>query len=238
MQFFRRLAPVKAFSFDLDDTFYDNHPYIVEAEKQLFAFMTTQWPQVAELGRPAWRRFRARSIVENPLYAHDMIALRKSVLDKMFSAIGLQGEDLRDAAQQSYDVFYFHRSNFVVNPEYVALLQELAAKYPVIAITNGNVDIARVGLKDCFHHVFHASTVLRSKPYRDMFDAASKACGVAPRNILHVGDNLEKDVGGAIKAGFQAAWYAENRPMNLNHEATQQLPHVALGALAELKQLV
>lgn len=238
MQFYRRTGPIKALSFDLDDTFYDNHPYIVEAEKQLFSFMTARWPEIADLGRPTWRRFRAQTIQENPLFGHDMIALRRSVLDKMFTAIGLSGEQKKDAVQQSYDVFYFHRSNFKVNPDYVSLLQALAQKVPVVAITNGNVDIDRVGLTDCFHQIFHASTTLRSKPFPDMFDAASETIDVAPENILHVGDNLEKDVGGAIHAGFQAAWYAENREMRLHQEKARQLPHVVLDDLTELRKLV
>ena len=46
MKFYRRLNPLKAMSFDLDDTLYNNHPFIVEAEKQLFHFVFSRWPQV------------------------------------------------------------------------------------------------------------------------------------------------------------------------------------------------
>ena len=238
MQYYRRLNSIQAMTFDLDDTFYANHPYIVAAEKQMFAFMVQHWPATESLGKPAWRQFRREVISETPACRHDMIALRRAVLHKMFSAIGLSGAELSDAIERSYDTFYFHRSNFKVPADYITLLQELSQKMPLMAITNGNVDIARIGLDGCFQRVYHASSTLRSKPYPDMFDLARKELNLPARHILHVGDNLEKDVAGAINAGYQAAWYAENRPMLLNQESATVLPHVALNSLSELLELI
>ena len=237
MKFYRRLNQIKAMSFDLDDTLYNNHPYIVAAEKKLFEFMFSRWPELESIGKAGWIGFRRESVLENPLLAHDMIALRRQVLSKLFAAVGLQGREQQDAVQQSYDLFYFERSNFTVESRFTRVLKELAEKIPVIAITNGNVDIERVGLADCFHKVFHASTEQRSKPHKDMFENAVALCGIQPQYILHVGDNLEKDVYGALNAGYMAAWYAENRPMCLKREKAQQLPHVQLDDFAELLQL-
>ena len=238
MKFYRRLNTIKAISFDLDDTFYDNHPYIVAAEKALFAHLCHHWPEFESAGRTLWKQSRKACIRESPLLAHDMIALRRCVLRRVFLHMGLSGNPLEKAVQSSYLVFYEARSNFQVLPAYVALLQGLARQLPVIAITNGNVDIERVGFVDCFSHVFHASTTLRSKPYPDMFDQAAEAVGVDAKNILHVGDNLEKDVFGALNAGYMAAWYAENRPMQLPTEPAQQLPHLQLDTLQELQSLL
>lgn len=224
-------------SFDLDDTLYDNHPFIVEAEKQLFNFMFSRWPKLENIGKKGWIGFRREAVKENPLLRHDMIALRRVVLSKLFASIDLQGQERQDAVQQSYDVFYFQRSNFTVAAEFTDVLKKLASKMPVIAITNGNVDIERVGLSECFHKVYHASTEQRSKPYPDMFENAAAFCGVAPQNILHVGDNLEKDVFGALNAGYMACWYAENRTMQLHKEKAQQLPHIQLDSFDELVEL-
>lgn len=221
-------------SFDLDDTLYDNHPFIVEAEKQLFDFIYSRWPALQDIGKKSWIAFRREAIQEDGLLRHDMIALRRVVLRKLFASIGLQGSQLEDAVQQSYDVFYFHRSNFQVEVRFIQVLKKLTEKLPVIAITNGNVDIERVGLAGCFHKVYHASTEQRSKPYRDMFDRAAAWSGIAPQNMLHVGDNLEKDVFGALNAGFMTCWYAENRDMQLSKEKAQQLPHIQLDGFDEL----
>lgn len=238
MIFYRRLNSVKAMTFDLDDTLYDNHPYIVAAEKKLFSFMFEHWPELQKIGKEGWRQFRRECVRDNPLLAHDMIALRLCVLTKLFTVVGLTGAALEDAVQRSYDEFYFQRSNFKVSDVYVEVLKGLAANIPVLAITNGNVDIERVGLGECFHKVYHASVQQRSKPYRDMFDKASAYLDIPAKNILHIGDNLDKDVFGALNAGYMAAWFADNRKMNLQHEKSQHLPHVSLSELSELFDLL
>lgn len=238
MIFYRRLNAIKAMTFDLDDTLYNNHPYIVAAEKKLFNFMFERWPDLHKTGKENWRQFRRECVQENPLLAHDMIALRRCVLTKLFKSIGLTGADLNNAVERSYDEFYFQRSNFKVSGAYVQVLKGLAAKVPVLAITNGNVDITRVGLGGCFNKVYHASVEQRSKPYRDMFDCASEHLNIPASNILHVGDNMEKDVFGALNAGYMAAWYADNRQMNLRHEKASLVPHVTLSSLSELIDLL
>ena len=70
-----------------------------------------------------------------------------------------------------------------------------------------------------------------------MFHEAADMLSLPPKAILHVGDNLEKDVMGAIKAGMQSAWIAANREMNLSREAVTLLPHVELSALDDLLRL-
>ncbi len=67
-----------------------------------------------------------------------------------------------------------------------------------------------------------------------MFEQAADKLGIAPQHILHVGDNLQKDVYASINAGFQSAWYACNRPMALQLEKVSVLPHVVLDNLSEL----
>jgi putative hydrolase of the HAD superfamily len=44
------------------------------------------------------------------------------------------------------------------------------------------------------------------KPRREIFGAVADALGVSPREILHVGDNLDADVAGAAAAGMRTAW--------------------------------
>ena len=238
MKYFRRINRVKALTFDLDDTLYDNHPYIVAAEKQLFAFMFEHWPVLQQTGKAGWIQYRRQCVAQNPLLINDMIALRRCVLGKLFAEIGLSGDEHQQAVQQSYDTFYFHRSNFKVAPEYVAVLQQLRAKVLVLVITNGNVDIERVGLGSCFDEVYHASTEQRSKPHADMFNNAAKYLNLSADQILHVGDSLENDVYGALNAGYMAAWYADNRKMDLSREKCRQLPHLQLDCLEDLLSLV
>ena len=41
MKFYRRLANIKAISFDLDDTLYSNRPVMVAIEKKMIAILLT-----------------------------------------------------------------------------------------------------------------------------------------------------------------------------------------------------
>ena len=76
------------------------------------------------------------------------------------------------------------------------------------------------------------------KPHVAMFEEAARVCALPPAEMLHVGDNMEKDVMGAHRAGFQTAWFACNRAMNLKHEKTSVLPSVMLDRLEDLLHLV
>ncbi len=44
------------------------------------------------------------------------------------------------------------------------------------------------------------------KPRREIFDATIDALGLAPNEILHVGDNLVADIEGATAAGMRTVW--------------------------------
>ena len=76
------------------------------------------------------------------------------------------------------------------------------------------------------------------KPNKAMFVAAQVHLNIPPENILHVGDNLQKDIYGALRAGYQTAWYAEDRKMNMLNEKTYVLPHVQLSQLTQLLAIV
>jgi len=104
----------------------------------------------------------------------------------------------------------------------------------LVGITNGNVNADQIGITPYFDTILHASTSRPMKPSRAMFDEAASFIGEAPKHILHVGDNIIKDVYGAINAGFQSAWFACNREMHLPRERASVLPHVALDSLDEL----
>jgi putative hydrolase of the HAD superfamily len=52
--------------------------------------------------------------------------------------------------------------------------------------------------------IFHSSAVGWSKPHPEFFSRVQRQLGVTPSRILLVGDDNEKDLGGALNAGWQA----------------------------------
>lgn len=238
MRFYRRWQPVKALTFDLDDTFYDNHPYIRIAEKAQFDFMYEQFPESQSLTQARWHAIRRAVITETPSFKGDMIKLRRAVLTKGLAESGLQGKSLDEAVEAVYQHFFYHRSNFQIRDEVKQVLSQLSERYPLVAITNGNVELDRVGLGEFFSLALHASAEQPMKPSPVMFEKAQAFLGVAPHDILHVGDHVRKDVWAAIRCGFRAGWYADNREMDLSREPVKVLPDVEFANLKELVTLL
>lgn len=53
------------------------------------------------------------------------------------------------------------------------------------------------------------------KPERAAFAAVENACGLAPHQLLHVGDSARADVAGALAAGWHAAYLHRDQPGRL-----------------------
>ena len=242
MQFFRPVNKVEAMTFDLDDTLYNNEPIIREAEKALQAHIAKRHPVAAKLSANYWFALKKQAIAKDNRLASDMGQLRRVVLTAALSGTApdalsiTPSEDplINKAVDECFNCFYDARSNFAIEESILKTLKKVSAHIPLIAITNGNVDTKKIGIDGFFQASLHASLKRPMKPAPDMFNEAANLLGIAPKHILHVGDNIIKDVYGALNAGYQTAWFACNRPMNLNSEPARLLPHVQLDSLSEL----
>lgn len=238
MKFYRQWQAVQALTFDLDDTFYDNYPFIRRAEQLKFEFMHQSYPATQALTPLFWRKLRKDVLTEFPYYKSDMIRLRRTVLNRGLHVAGLQGDELSEAIESVYQKFYFERSNFVVRQEVHDVLGKLAKHYPLVAITNGNVDLSRIGIAEYFKWALHADHEQPMKPDPCMFNKAVELLNVPAPQILHVGDSLKNDVMGALNAGFKAGWYVDNRAMNMDTERAYILPDVEFANLTEMVELL
>ncbi len=238
MIFYRPFRRPRALTFDLDDTLYDNQPIIDAAEQACLIHLHQRYPQTRHTDVGFWRAQRERQLRRRPQWGHDMSVLRQQSLYSGLKACGLADEVIDAAVESTYACFYQVRSAFNVSPDIRALLKRLAARVPLVAITNGNVNLRAIGIDHYFSASLHANLKQPMKPHADMFHRAAELVRQRPQDILHVGDHLEKDVLGAIRAGFQACWYAHNRDMHLPREPAILLPHVHLNNLNDLDTLV
>jgi len=85
-------------------------------------------------------------------------------------------------------------------------LERLAARFRLVAVSNGNAELHRVGLDRFFAGSVSARLHGVPKPHPSIFHAACAAAGAAPHRVLHLGDDLDADVDGALAAGLQAGW--------------------------------
>ena len=101
----------------------------------------------------------------------------------------------------------------------------------MVALSNGNADIARIGISQYFRACISAQAFGVGKPDPRIFHAAAGAVGLAPANVLHVGDDAQLDVLGALNAGMQTVWV--NRAAHRwGHAATP--PQMTVLTLTEL----
>jgi putative hydrolase of the HAD superfamily len=239
---YKPFGKIQAMTFDLDDTLYNNWPYIIEAEKSLLSYIASKYPDAKELDKSDWQQFKREALSVNPALFSDMGVLRQQVLTKGLANSGYAGDELDSAVTDCFNWFYYERSNFKVEQHIVDVLTQLSEAMPLIAITNGNVNLEQIGIGHCFQRVLKASLSSPMKPHPFMFEEAiselSAQLEITPKEILHVGDNLEKDVLGATNVGMATAWHACDRPMNLSHEKVQVLPNVEIQDLNELLTLI
>ncbi len=197
------MQTVMALSLDLDDTLWPIWPIIERAEQCLQDFLLANAPKTAaQFPLPAMRHLREQVAQAHPELAHDFTAQRKISLQHAFR---LSGES--DAlVEPAFEAFFAARNQVSLYEDCLPALTQLASMLPIIALTNGNADLQRTGIGHFFVGCISAKTVGSAKPDVPIFMATSQALGIAPENILHVGDDPWLDVQGAHNAGFQSAW--------------------------------
>jgi len=242
MKFYRRLTPVKAISFDLDDTLYSNYPIMKTTAIAMVDYFYHELPQLlehstdigVEYNMKFWSTYKQQAIQFNPELRHDVTALRVETYYLGFIDLGIAKTQARKAAEKALAHFDYHRSNFTVPDNIHRLLSALGKKYPLIAISNGNVNTETINLKQYFSGVYHAGGKYKQKPCSDMFDSALKQLNINANELLHVGDCGKADILGGMLAGCQTAWVSSfdvGKPLTI-------LPTLELSDVTDLHRLL
>jgi putative hydrolase of the HAD superfamily len=194
---------ILAITLDLDDTLWPVRPALVHAETVLAQWLAERAPRTALRLTPENRReIRAQLLAEHPQRAHDMSFLRREALRRALVAAGDDG----DLAEPAFDAFLAARQQVTLYQDVVPVLSRWAQRYRLVAVSNGNADIARIGLGEYFTASVSAHEVGFGKPDPRIFLEACRRAGADPGQVLHVGDDLDLDVRAAQGAGLQAAW--------------------------------
>lgn len=227
------VARIRAITLDLDDTLWPIWPTIARAEQVLDTWLTERAPATASRLRDAeWRRvLRAEVEAAHPDWAHDLTALRR---ESIRLALERAGDD-PTLAEPAFDVFFAERQRVDLFDDAVPALRALGARYPIVALSNGNADLTRVGLAAHFTAAVSAREFGVAKPHASIFHAAARLVGVEPAAVLHVGDDPQLDILGGLGAGMQVAW-VNRHGAAWAHEP--QRPHLSVAHLGELCERV
>lgn len=220
MHIYKALQPIQLLSFDLDDTLYDNKPVIAAAEQAMLTALHQHAPQSRHTDSDFWWQHRLQLARQTPAIRHDISRWRLLGIEAGLVSLGLSRNQAETIAGQAFAAFLQQRTNINLHPAIVALLRQLALHYRLIAITNGNAQVAKMGVGDLFEFSLQAGPDGRMKPYSDLFLRAADQANVVPGAILHIGDSHRADVLGALNAGCQAAW------LDLHRSNCPVLPHI------------
>lgn len=224
---------IRAITIDLDDTLWPVWPAIARAEERLAAWLAEHAPATAQRcgDAAALRAIRVRLQALRPDLGHDLSALRR---ESIRLALVEAGDD-PGLAEPAFDCFFAQRQRVDLFDGVREALAFLAARYPVVALSNGNADVHAIGIGDYFCASLSATHLGVAKPDARIFHAGARAAGVAPDAVLHVGDDALADAQGALAVGMQAAW--------INTAAAPwphagQAPHVSVASLPALCALL
>ena len=223
---------IRTITLDLDDTLWDIAPVIRRAETRLREWLAERYPRIVDLHQPEdIVELRAQVVAEFEDQSHDLTFIRQQVLARMGVAAGY-GDGFVDEA---FAVFDTERNTVELFPDVRPVLESLASRYTLVAVTNGNARLDRIGIDHLFDAVVSARSAGAAKPARPIFDAAVSVGGAAAHETLHVGDHPEFDVQGARAAGLRTAWLNRN-----GHEWPLEFepPEQTIANLRELDELL
>jgi len=194
---------MRAITLDLDDTLWPFAPIGERIETALHAWFEAHSPRTAErFPITEMRALRERVMDEFPQLAHDLGLLRRLTIER---ALRESGDD-PELASAAYAIFFRERNRVEFFPDALDGLRRIAAHLPVAAVTNGNADLAAIGIDAHFRFALTAREYGAPKPDAGFFLEACRRLGFPPGEVLHVGDDPRVDVLGAARAGLRSCW--------------------------------
>lgn len=223
------LSCIRAITLDLDDTLWPVWPTIHRAEQVLMDWLTQHAPATAALSGQAEvkQAVRAEINARHADRAHDLSFLRLEAI----RALLVQAGDPGHLAEPAFEVFFAERQRVDLFDDALPALAFWSQRYPVVALSNGNADVHRVGIGQHFHASVSAKSLGVAKPDLRIFVAGAQAAGVAPHEVLHIGDDAHADCVGALAAGMQVAWL-NREGQDWSHGDTR--PHLEVRDLHQL----
>lgn len=207
-------SQVRAVYFDLDDTLcaywdaskvglrsaFDAHPVPDQTTEEMVRHWAAAFREFAPtLKQTGWYEGYLKS--GNPTRLEQMrLTLRRVNVDDPEHAQSLS-QYYMEARDKALALF----------PDALDVLEYLKAKYPMGLITNGPADIQRqevvtLNLESYFQHIFIEGEVGEGKPLPTVFHRAEQAVGLAPHEIVYVGNSYDHDMAPAIAAGWRTIW--------------------------------
>lgn len=215
-------------SFDLDDTLWPIAPTMVHAEQVLVDWLVQHAPRLgadfAQLRVP----LRAKIIEQNPDWHFQVSRVRRLMIQQALQQAGYSLKQAEVLSQQAFAAYLQARQQVTFFQDTLSTLQQLAKRYPLLALTNGNADIQQVGLSDYFQHALNAEQIGVGKPDPQAYQRLLAVADITPAQLVHIGDNPQDDILGAQQMGIRTVWFNPTQvPWQHAIEPTYQIQRLA-----------
>ena len=212
------MSPVKAIFFDAADTLI-HLPQSVGFHYALVGKRIGLTLEAAALDlafATSWQQMPPRSAIDGPRPDDDREWWR-TLIDHVFEQVAPGTSELdRDSF---FEVAYSHFAEagvWQLYPDVEPALETLSAQYPLAVVSNFDGRLRfifeHLGVSKYFRNVFLSSELGADKPDPLIYQRALNFSGFAPGEVLHVGDDPERDWKGAATAGLQT--FRLERPSN------------------------
>lgn len=167
------------------------------------------------------------------------ICQRIGISEETMRLMGEQTPLVRLADRMGEDFLRLTNQYFRLLPGADEMVRYLAAKYPLVVVSNGFVEVQyykidHSGLKDCFEHVVLSEEVGIQKPQRGIFDEALRRLGMSADEVLMIGDSYSSDIQGAKGAGIDQLYIATDPTTIPERAEATYMVH----SLAEIQAIV
>lgn len=128
-----------------------------------------------------------------------------------FPALGLTPEALWEDMSSRLPMLVEH------DPWVWGLVERFSRRQPLAVVSNGSGRVQRAklhqaGLTGRLTDVFISGEVGAEKPDPRIFQKALAWVDRAPEDVLHVGDDPERDIAAAARVGMATCWVSHGRP--------------------------
>ncbi|MBI2936381.1 MAG: HAD family hydrolase [Chloroflexi bacterium] len=232
------MPSVQAVVFDVYNTLVHNETELWEASFREIVATQRLAVDPSELGarwRVVDRGFRKRRVnletMRQTLPFESYEAAWTQSFRTVFAQLSLQGD-----AAEAVRIVLRDMGARPLFPETLPLLERLNGAFPLAVLSNADRSyldplLDRYNLSGCFAYVLTSEEAREYKPLPGPFRRVAKRLGVAPGDVLHVGDMLQEDVWGAKLAGMRAVWL---NPLSQAKDPRLPAPDYEVRSLAEL----
>jgi putative hydrolase of the HAD superfamily len=188
----------QALGFDLDNTLYDQSQHLCSFFGEAGRWLNERTDVAAETAEQCFERTWERRTMSDPF-----------LFDAALQELGVWRADW---VKELVQLYRRHRCPLTLAPGVRSLLDHLRPRYELFLVTDGHGPLQRfkveqLGLSEWFPVVIYTDDRGPSwcKPAPAAFLEAARRLGLAAEACLYVGDDPERDVQGARRAGMATA---------------------------------